>query len=603
MNEYNDKEISSLDEFFDDDPTDEFPALNLQDIDPQLAQQFDDAPIDDTGKLPIADYVDSEPRAPESESWTDENHTNPSLRQMELEIQALQTKWHAIEDDVRSRDEIIEILEAELVTRQSEADNLRAELDQSTTRLTEANEACARLTTENAEQLSIADRQQKRIQSAEAELVEQDATIDELREKIKNAAAEFSRASEASETLVAERVDCEKKIDSLTERLGIYEEELLRQTSKSETLQSELDDSRSSLTALAARSEKLTIENQAHLRAADEHAGRISVLQTENVKIRTQFDDLANYIAGRKSDWDNLHTEAARQREIILGLRQALSSKTETLALQKQENSALLAEMAQHRHESTRLHSALVKEKQMLADEQVQRRELRDRLAEKTKYANALEIANAELLELTASQHFMTGQLEAKNHEIERLNQALELLETEHAETAAALKKQQEVIQHIENEVRSKLEAITVIGRKAQRNISKPASVHQLDVKRSKSPAHRRKRRKKTTNRFMVALNGQPDNEFPIEYGTITIGRSSGNDICLRHHFISRSHAKILTDANGSVIEDLGSKNGILVNAEPVRRRRLRHGDVVDIGEIQFKFIDPVSHPGNHEAH
>ena len=83
----------------------------------------------------------------------------------------------------------------------------------------------------------------------------------------------------------------------------------------------------------------------------------------------------------------------------------------------------------------------------------------------------------------------------------------------------------------------------------------------------------------------------------------MTIGRGKGNDIRLRHHFISRNHAQILTDADGSIIEDLGSKNGILVNAEPVNRRRLRDGDLVDIGEIQFKFIDPVNQTSEHKPH
>ena len=183
MNENNDKEISSLDEFFDDDPTDELPALNLRDIDPQLAEKFDDSPLDDTSQLPTAAYTDSEIPVADSVPAFFENQSNPSLRQMELEIQALQTKWHTIENDVRSRDDLIEALEAELITQKSAADTLRAELDESNIELAKANEACARLTAENAEQISAADQHQKRLQLAEAELVEQAASIDELRGK------------------------------------------------------------------------------------------------------------------------------------------------------------------------------------------------------------------------------------------------------------------------------------------------------------------------------------------------------------------------------------------------------------------------------------
>ena len=597
MNENNDKEISSLDEFFDDDPTDEFPALNLRDIDPQLAEQFDDSPIDDTGQLPIADQAHIDIPASDAESPRIIEHSNPSLRQMELEIQALQTKWHTIENDVRSRDEVIEILEAELITQKSAADELQAELDESKTQLTKVNDECARLETENSEQIITNDQQQTRIESAEADLVEQDSTIDELRKTLDDSRQELAEAVDASENLAAESLQQEQNADALSKRLTTAEDELIKQTASAKAMQSDLEQSRASLDTLAENSEKLSTENQAHQRAATKHADQVSVLQAANLQNRTKLDDLTNYIAGRKTDWRELNAEAAQQREINVGLQQAITAKIDALTLKKQENSALLGAMKIKEREAERLRSALSENEDTVAEEQAARRELRQRLAEKTEYTEALETANAEFMEVASSQHTLKDQLEAKNRDIDRLNQALTQLDAEHAETATALKKQQEVIQHMENEVRSKLEAITVIGRKAQRKTSKPASIHQLDVSRSRNPARRH------AKRFMVALNGQQDNEFQIEQGTITIGRSPGNDICLKHHFISRTHAKILTDAKGSVIEDLGSKNGILVNTEPVNRKRLSDGDLVDIGEMQFKFIDPMAHSGDHDAH
>ena len=41
------------------------------------------------------------------------------------------------------------------------------------------------------------------------------------------------------------------------------------------------------------------------------------------------------------------------------------------------------------------------------------------------------------------------------------------------------------------------------------------------------------------------------------------------------------------------MIEDAGSKNGILVNSERVQRRVLRDGDVVSLGgELNLRFVD-----------
>jgi chromosome segregation ATPase len=603
MNENNDTEMSSLDDFFDDDPTDEFPALNLRDIDPQLADQFDNQPVDDTGEIPITDHTDSGIPAAQSESSARTDHTNQSLRQMELEIQALQTKWYNIESDVRSRDEAIELLEAELLTQKAAADDLRAELDESRTRLAKANEACARLAAENAEQLSTTDCQQQRLHAVEAELVEQKIAADGLREKLDESREELANAHEASAKLLAENLDQQRDAEAFAESLSAVEDALLRKTGEAEALQANLDESRKGLAALATSSEKLAADNQERLRAMAENAEQLSQLQTERVELRTQVDDLSNYIAGRRSDWDAWNIEAALHREVNLGLQQAIAAKSEALALQKQENAALLVEIDKQRRESALLRSALSKEEDTLAEEQTLRRELQEKLAAKSKYTDALETANTELMELTSSQRIMKDQLDRKNRELDRLNLAVTRLEDEHAETAATLKKQQEVIQHMENEVRAKLEAITVIGRKAQRNFSKPASIHRMDVSRSKNSAGRPARREKKSHRFMIALNDQQNKEYLIEHGTMTIGRGPGNDIRLRHHFISRNHAQILTDANGSVIEDLGSKNGILVNAEPVNRRRLQNGDLVDIGAMQFKFIDPVNHTGGHKAH
>ena len=75
----------------------------------------------------------------------------------------------------------------------------------------------------------------------------------------------------------------------------------------------------------------------------------------------------------------------------------------------------------------------------------------------------------------------------------------------------------------------------------------------------------------------------------------IAHGRGQDSDIRIASHFVSRVHAKISTSGAATVIEDAGSKNGILVNSERVQRRVLRHGDVVNIGgELNLKFVDAM---------
>jgi hypothetical protein len=93
--------------------------------------------------------------------------------------------------------------------------------------------------------------------------------------------------------------------------------------------------------------------------------------------------------------------------------------------------------------------------------------------------------------------------------------------------------------------------------------------------------------------RKLVAMIGDHGIDYPLRDGEMTIGRGRSSDIRIRSHFISRVHARIRTKGIATVIEDAGSKNGILVNSARVQRCILHDGDVVSLGgELNLKFID-----------
>lgn len=73
--------------------------------------------------------------------------------------------------------------------------------------------------------------------------------------------------------------------------------------------------------------------------------------------------------------------------------------------------------------------------------------------------------------------------------------------------------------------------------------------------------------------------------EYPLEEGEHVIGR--GHDVAIRLYtpLISRHHARILVRGNGVTLEDLGSKNGTLVNGARVEGTvELRPGDTINVG-------------------
>ncbi len=93
-------------------------------------------------------------------------------------------------------------------------------------------------------------------------------------------------------------------------------------------------------------------------------------------------------------------------------------------------------------------------------------------------------------------------------------------------------------------------------------------------------------------NRLIVNMNGGETLKYPLSKNIMTIGREPHNDIHIRSRYISRVHARIVSDQDGSIIEDLDSRNGIAVNAKKVRRQVLKSGDLIDLGRVQLKFID-----------
>jgi pSer/pThr/pTyr-binding forkhead associated (FHA) protein len=73
-----------------------------------------------------------------------------------------------------------------------------------------------------------------------------------------------------------------------------------------------------------------------------------------------------------------------------------------------------------------------------------------------------------------------------------------------------------------------------------------------------------------------------------------TIGRSTDCECMLDDVNVSRRHALLKKEWSGFVVEDLGSKNGVLVNDVRIRkRRRLNNEDELTIGPVRLVFIDP----------
>ena len=83
---------------------------------------------------------------------------------------------------------------------------------------------------------------------------------------------------------------------------------------------------------------------------------------------------------------------------------------------------------------------------------------------------------------------------------------------------------------------------------------------------------------------------------FALEDGEHAVGRSSENPVQVAMARVSKRHALIRVDGDNLFVKDLGSRNGIFVNSVRVDRQELRHGDLITIGETQFRFVESMAH-------
>jgi hypothetical protein len=90
--------------------------------------------------------------------------------------------------------------------------------------------------------------------------------------------------------------------------------------------------------------------------------------------------------------------------------------------------------------------------------------------------------------------------------------------------------------------------------------------------------------------RLLVRTDGESEVVHVLGRKT-SVGRTPDNDLQIDAKFISRHHAVLLAGPAHTIIEDLNSTNGVLVNNRRITRQPLKDGDQVMIGKTQFRFV------------
>jgi predicted component of type VI protein secretion system len=91
--------------------------------------------------------------------------------------------------------------------------------------------------------------------------------------------------------------------------------------------------------------------------------------------------------------------------------------------------------------------------------------------------------------------------------------------------------------------------------------------------------------------------------DLELGQGQFVVGRSASCQLSLDDPLVSRRHALLIVSRSGVTIEDLQSRNGVLVNTQRVKNRQpLRVGDRISIGSQELTLLEEHESSGRETA-
>ncbi len=91
-------------------------------------------------------------------------------------------------------------------------------------------------------------------------------------------------------------------------------------------------------------------------------------------------------------------------------------------------------------------------------------------------------------------------------------------------------------------------------------------------------------------SKLIIMKDGEPQEEKVIENEYTTIGRAPDCDVIVDDGVVSRHHLRIICILGDCFLEDLNSANGTLVNNRLTKKCPLEHGDIITIGDHEFRY-------------
>jgi chromosome segregation ATPase len=376
------------------------------------------------------------------------------------------------------------------------------------------------------------------------------------------AAAQALRIAEL-EREVAQRAARQTQTESLakreTERAEGLRAELVTRARRAETLEAEL--------------QRLRLDPAVATSALDKVANELAAARVELSDALRERDRALETVAElhqAQRDRDERHEkEVAMAEQHRAAVEQAAQKAAAQLAAAPESHADTVASTAEV---AAQLEAELEHKRLELTSERAAGQERQERLAALTA---DLETSRRQLAEARAH-------LEQTRADSARLERTL-------IDKDRALEARDERIRTLQSELDRKLGALQKLN-------AMDVSVQGLDSKMSER-LRRTEPVEPANTPALICLTSDSPRQYALAKRTMMIGRSSQCDIQILTHFVSREHARVTVSArNDVVIEDLGSTNGVFVNSVRIERQELHHGDLVTVGETQFRFLETMAH-------
>jgi len=519
-----------------------------------------------------------------------ENERNELDRQVTDLRSADAERVAALEDAVRES----ENLRSELETARNDITTLQSNIEQREESLgkvgqerDDLEQQLTELRSADAEAVAALKDSVRKNESLRAEL-------DTAQIQLASITSDLKQRNEDYVSLEGEHTDLERQYSALEERIASLEEQhadldlqltehRARGEQKAEALanaERDLDRLRAELVATREENEaELTSTRQSGAAAVEEVQAQLSKAESYADNLRFKFQDLSAS-----------HSEMQK-------IRHELDS---AFTRSSDRNSQLAEELATAKQSIDELQAAL---EQTTRDHEQEIRTLRFELGDAQSTATETSELNAQLT---------SDLMETRGSRLQ-LEEALQEKEARATARIEELEKKVRRLMHTAEEFEQKLDtkstAINVLLAELAKKTEQMDSigeiedvVQELDDRMSghfddstdhgaKSPtAVSANNDRERTTRVLVGNIGEQKLRFPLFKKRLTIGRTEENDIQLKETYVSRNHAVVLTEGDKTRVIDWGSKNGVYVNSKRVKEHFLSNGDVMVIGNTQFRY-------------